>query len=219
MPCAGIAARGCATGSRREFAWQALAWLRPARWAPVEFGCPCSKKPFWPDPHAPFDDPAVLGPLPHWLTAATDRAHGESETRSGQCLRDPFLSHRRAQRLQLPHDMAYELRQAVHGFGSLEERVPTALVGSPHAGRKGCRPEQEPSRSFWPRPSTRRPELEDRQALGGSIVRPTPGLDAAHAKVLDFDLPPKERERVERRGHSSCARAPSGSRRRGRKHR
>ena len=43
-------------------------------------------------------------------------------------------------------------------------------------------------------PNTRRPELEDRQALGGSIVRPTPGLDAAHAKVLDLDLPAKERD-------------------------
>jgi hypothetical protein len=73
----------------------------------------------------------------HWFCFLQDPpngCHSKMQTSPSQELSDANLSHSGEECLQLPYEIAHEVRGLVDGFGDLNQRVRILLVNSPHPG-------------------------------------------------------------------------------------
>ena len=122
----------------------------------------------------------------------TDRRRAQDETDPGEHLRHPFVTHCRAQALQLPNEIPDEIGIVVDGLNGLNERTFPWLVDAPHPMKKRLQVDQKDSGRLLQVPTPSGAELENSHPLDRGVVRPTPGLGSLPAAILNSKFLPKE---------------------------
>jgi hypothetical protein len=109
-------------------------------------------------------------------------------------LRDAHLPHGWKKGLQLPHQVAYEVRESVHRLSHPHQRAPTLFVDAPLPRAYRLLVEQEDPCNLLPRPAASRLDFENPQPLDRRVVRPPARRQPAPASVLDPQLLLEERD-------------------------
>ncbi len=112
----------------------------------------------------------------------------------GEHVGDPLGAHQRKGGPQPGHEVAGEVRKAVHGDRHPDERLFARLVKALHpVPDRHCR-DQKPLRGLLGGPATRCPQRQDGEPLWRRVVRPVAGRDPTETRVLDPELLAQQRD-------------------------
>jgi hypothetical protein len=117
----------------------------------------------------------VLGRVPSFPHDPTDSRRTQDETDAREDLRHSLVSHRRAQALQLPHEIPDEIGISVDRLDGLNQGAFTGLVEPTHPDHESLKVDQEHLGRLLQIPASCRSELENSQSLDRGVVGPTPG--------------------------------------------
>jgi hypothetical protein len=101
---------------------------------------------------------------------------------------------RRNRRLELLDERRDEVGEPVDGLAGAEQSIGSLLVAAMLPGGERGGGDQESARGRSHGPASGRRKRQDRKPLARSIVRPPRCFDAGHARILDLELAPKERD-------------------------